>query len=119
MTSHDLTRNQSIKIKSRIIGSVVDRLLNGSEPFTLLENNNNNNNYNNNNNNNDDLYSAVTQPRPKERALYTSSKTNGCYTTEEVLYKFLNTLLMAHPSKFYSSLKSFFFGRDWTGSASE
>jgi len=31
----------------------------------------------NNNNNNDDLYSAVTQLRPKERALYTSSKTNG------------------------------------------
>jgi len=27
-----------------------------------------NNNNNNNNNNNDDLYSAVAQPRPKERA---------------------------------------------------
>ena len=28
-------------------------------------------------------------------------------------------LLMARPSKFYISLKSFFFGRDWAGSASE
>src|SRR6218665_2607112 len=31
----------------------------------------------------------------------------------------LRSLLMAHPSKFYISLKSFFFVRDWTGSASE
>src|SRR6218665_451368 len=31
----------------------------------------------------------------------------------------LRFLLMAHPSKFYISLKSFFFVRDWAGSASE
>src|SRR6218665_2056941 len=31
----------------------------------------------------------------------------------------LRSLLMAHPSKFYISLKSFFFVRDWAGSASE
>ena len=31
----------------------------------------------------------------------------------------LCSLLVAHPSKFYISLKSFFFVRDWTGSASE
>ena len=31
----------------------------------------------------------------------------------------LHSLLMAHPFKFYISLKSFFFGRDWAGSASE
>src|SRR6218665_899316 len=31
----------------------------------------------------------------------------------------LRTLLMACPSKFYIFLKSFFFGRDWAGSASE
>jgi len=30
----------------------------------------------------------------------------------------LRSLLMAHPSKFYNSLKSFFV-RDWAGSASE
>jgi len=28
-------------------------------------------------------------------------------------------LLMTRPSKFYISLKSFFFGGDWAGSASE
>jgi len=28
-------------------------------------------------------------------------------------------LLMTSPSKFYISLKSFFFGHDWAGSASE
>ena len=31
----------------------------------------------------------------------------------------LRSLLMTHPSKFYISLKFFFFGRDWDGSASE
>src|SRR6218665_1334668 len=31
----------------------------------------------------------------------------------------LRSLLVAHPSKFYISLKSFFFVRDWAGSASE
>src|SRR6218665_532116 len=31
----------------------------------------------------------------------------------------LRSLLMTSPSKFYISLKSFFFGRDWAGSASE
>src|SRR6218665_174183 len=31
----------------------------------------------------------------------------------------LRSLLMTHHSKFYISLKSFFFGHDWTGSASE
>jgi len=31
----------------------------------------------------------------------------------------LRSLLMAHPSKFYISLKSFLFVRDWAGSASE
>src|SRR6218665_1443873 len=31
----------------------------------------------------------------------------------------LRSLLMVLPSKFYISLKSFFFGRDWAGSASE
>ena len=31
----------------------------------------------------------------------------------------LRSLLMAYPSKFYISLKSFFFVRDWAGSASE
>src|SRR6218665_2869561 len=31
----------------------------------------------------------------------------------------LRSLLMACPSNFYISLKSFFFGRDWVGSASE
>ena len=31
----------------------------------------------------------------------------------------LRSLLMSRPSKFYISLKSFFFGRDWAGSASE
>ena len=31
----------------------------------------------------------------------------------------LRSLLMAHPSKFYISLKAFFFVRDWAGSASE
>ena len=31
----------------------------------------------------------------------------------------LRSLLMTCPSKFYISLKSFFFGHDWTGSASE
>src|SRR6218665_3640279 len=31
----------------------------------------------------------------------------------------LHSLLMAHPSKFYISRKSFFFVRDWAGSASE
>src|SRR6218665_3050199 len=31
----------------------------------------------------------------------------------------LCSLLMASPSKFYISLKSFFFGRDWAGSTSE
>src|SRR6218665_3045929 len=31
----------------------------------------------------------------------------------------LHSLLMAQPSKFYISLKSFFFVRDWAGSASE
>src|SRR6218665_53862 len=31
----------------------------------------------------------------------------------------LCSLLMAHPSKFYISLKSFFFVRDWAGSTSE
>src|SRR6218665_4530 len=31
----------------------------------------------------------------------------------------LRFLLMTSPSKFYISLKSFFFGRDWAGSASE
>src|SRR6218665_907978 len=30
----------------------------------------------------------------------------------------LRSLLMAHPSKFYISLKSFLFVRDWAGSAS-
>src|SRR6218665_2322253 len=31
----------------------------------------------------------------------------------------LRPLLMTRPSKFYNSLKSFFFGRYWVGSASE
>jgi len=31
----------------------------------------------------------------------------------------LHSLLMAHPSKFYISSESFFFGRDWAGGASE
>src|SRR6218665_2274866 len=31
----------------------------------------------------------------------------------------LRSLLMTSPSKFDLSLKSFFFGRDWAGSASE
>src|SRR6218665_3520140 len=31
----------------------------------------------------------------------------------------LRSVLMAHPSKFYISLKSFFFVRGWAGSASE
>ena len=31
----------------------------------------------------------------------------------------LRSLLMTSPSKFYISLKSFFFGHDWAGSASE
>jgi len=31
----------------------------------------------------------------------------------------LRSLLMTQPSKFYISLKCFFFGRDWAGSASE
>src|SRR6218665_1249515 len=31
----------------------------------------------------------------------------------------LRSLLMARPSKFYICLKSFFFGRDWAGSASD
>ena len=31
----------------------------------------------------------------------------------------LHSLLMTHPSKFYISLKSFFFGRDWAGSTPE
>src|SRR6218665_1581104 len=31
----------------------------------------------------------------------------------------LHSVLMAHPSKFYISLKSFFFVRGWAGSASE
>jgi len=31
----------------------------------------------------------------------------------------LRSLLMAHPSKFYISLKSFFFVRGWAGSASD
>src|SRR6218665_1288391 len=31
----------------------------------------------------------------------------------------LRSVLMAHPSKFYISLKSFFFVRVWAGSASE
>ena len=31
----------------------------------------------------------------------------------------LQSLLMAHLSKFYTSLKYFFFVRDWAGSASE
>src|SRR6218665_1809304 len=31
----------------------------------------------------------------------------------------LRSLLMTSPSKFYIYLKSFFFGRDWAGSASE
>src|SRR6218665_1389345 len=31
----------------------------------------------------------------------------------------LRSVLMAHPSKFYISLKSFFFGHGWAGSASE
>ena len=31
----------------------------------------------------------------------------------------LRSVLMAHPSKFYISLKSFFFVRGWAGSTSE
>ena len=31
----------------------------------------------------------------------------------------LRSLLVAHPSKFYISLKSFFFAHDWAGSAAE
>ena len=43
----------------------------------------------------------------------------GPSARNDLLVELRSLLMMAHPSKAYISLKSFFFGLDWAGSASE